>query len=124
MPKELQELGEWKVGMEALMEHGGSSLSPDEIVVVSRITDGRNGTIYIKSRNPAVTTEYAFDTHGNQRGGGAWSSAYIKPLTEEMRTKLQQQNRRSKLVHFKWKELPFEQSDKIVAFMRENGIKI
>jgi len=59
LAKELQELGGWKIGQECLL--GGSSLNPDSIVKVTRITDGRDGTIYVG--------DTAFDTHGSQRGG-------------------------------------------------------
>ena len=118
MAKELQELGQWKVGQEVLWEAGGASLGKS-IEVIERITDGRGGSIYLKDNSGS-----GYDSNGFSRNGGAFHRAYITPMTPELKAQITVESRRQKLSRFDWKNLPDEQINQVITFMREKGIKI
>jgi len=119
MANELQGLGQWKVGQEAIDTYNRATGK------ISRITDGRGGTLYVAFSNSLGTGTYevAYDIHGRKRGDD-WSRSQLAIHTPEMKLAQMRLNRRRKLAMFDWPSLPFDQSDAIVAFMREKGIKI
>lgn len=116
--KNLDELGQWKVGMEVYHD---SNLRGFVVGKIVRITDGRDGTIYVTFGSD---TETPYDKNGNERGAGTWSKTYIYPLTVEKKNEIILYNRKEKLKSFKWNDLTVEQASEIVVFMREKGIKI
>ena len=120
MSNELQELGKWKVGQEVIDTYNSFTGK------VSRLTDGRGGTVYVAVPQTlgAGTYEVAFDINGKKRGTDTWSRSQLEVLTPDMKLGLERRGRRRKLAMFDWSGLPFDQSDAIVTFMRDKGIKI
>ncbi len=117
--KNLDELGQWKVGMEVYV---ANNLQGFVIGKVVRITDGRDGTIYATfGSNPSET---AYEINGMERGGDKWHTTHLYPLTNEKKIEIAMFFRKEKLRSFKWDELTVEQASEIVVFMREKGIKI
>lgn len=109
--KELQELGEWKVGQEVLIRGSGLSIRP-----ITRITDGRGGTIY--------AGDNSFDKNGRQRGGDGWLYLrYITPVTEEDRIEITGKNARFRISHVEWHNLEPSKAIEIEKLLNENGIK-
>ena len=111
MAKELQEFGQWKVGMEVFV-HGKNS----SIAKITKITEAWGGTVFVDTLK--------FDVSGSQRTNDAWNSLSIVPLTPAIRDNFQRDIRQRKLLQFNFKALTSDQVDEIVFFMREKGIKI
>jgi hypothetical protein len=112
--KELQELGKWKVGM--LGYDNGSSITSPSVVKITRITDGRGGTLYINSG------EKTFDISGNERGGSPWHRRHIEPATEEDLRNIQGRVIKSRLTAFNWRRLSNENAVKVEEFLNQLGI--
>ena len=112
--KELQELGQWKVGMRVL--HTGSSIGGESIYTVSRITDGRGGTIYIGND--------AYDIEGSSRGGSTWHHTHISPATAEDIQRIKGKVANSYLRNYDWQELTGEQSLRAEEALKFIGIDI
>jgi len=115
--KELQELGKWKVGM--LGYDNGSSLAGPSVVKITRITDGRGGTLYI---NSGRLSEKTFDINGNERGGSTWHRRHIEPATEEDLLNIQGMVIKSRLTAFNWRRLSNENAVKVEEFLNQLGI--
>ena len=111
MAKELQELGQWKVGMEVFVQGIHQSIAK-----ITKITEAWDGTIYIDTLK--------FDVRGSQRTNDAWHSLSIEPLTPAIKENFERDMRKRKLFQFNFKSLTSDQIDEIVFFMREKGIKI
>lgn len=114
--KELQELGQWKVGQQVYIE--GSSLRC--IKTISRITDGRDGTIYVNDKGGIGA--YSFDIHGWERGGNEWRRVHIVPATEEHKKMLKAMWARTRLQAIKWSELSDDKALEIQAMMINAGL--
>ena len=69
--KELQELGEWKVGEKVVVDRR----MREYIRPITKITDGRGGTIYVENSK--------YDSKGWERGRDTWSRGMIHKLTPE-----------------------------------------
>jgi hypothetical protein len=113
--KELTELGPWKVGQEVALSYP-SPQNRDAIKSIERITDGRNGTIYVDNM--------AFDVHGRERTSNQWTFHSISVLTPEVKENIIKTNRKNKLVQFKFSSLTIDQASNLVLKMREMGIAI
>jgi len=111
MAKELQELGQWKVGMEVFV----NGKNP-YITKITKITEAWEGTIFVDTLK--------FDVRGYQRTNDAWNSRSIQPLTPAIKENFHRDIRKLKLLKFDFKSLTSDQIDSIVLFMREKGIKI
>ena len=111
--QELQELGEWKVGLPVLLTKGGIG-SYESITKITRITDGRGGTVY--------AGDLSFDIHGRGRSGDKWHSANIQPATEEDRIRIRGMNARNRLSKIKWHELDPKKALEIETLLNSNGI--
>ena len=110
MTKELTELGNWKLGQKVLVSNNYG----DSIIAIDRITNGRNGTIYIK--------DLSFDISGHQRGGGTWNSYIIKPATEEDIIRIKGRNSISRLSKINWSKLSPAKAIEIEDLLNKNGI--
>jgi hypothetical protein len=113
MANDLQELGEWKVGMEVVVNGPYNSR---KISKISKITDGRGGTVLVDDKT--------YDARGFGRGGDVWTRYHIVPLTPELKMEVILEVRKSKLDNFHFNTLTPEQASEIVLFMRSKGIKI
>jgi len=100
MAKELQELGNWKVGM--LVYDNGNSYRPESLTRITRITDGRGGTIYVG--------ESSFDINGSQRGSDTWSKQRIQVATPVDLQRIKENNAIERLSRFDWKSLRGDQA--------------
>ena len=94
--KELQALGPWKVGMLVLITKGGMG-SYESITPITRITDGRGGTIYTK--------DLSFDLSGRERSEEKWHTAYMSTATLDDAIRIKGMNARNRLGKVKWNEL-------------------
>lgn len=106
--------------MEVLVTSTASTLAPDYITKITRITDGRGGTIYVGE----APREKVFDIRGHQRGETGFSGSYIRIATLEDSKKLALDIRKRKLESFNFHGLTPEQCSEIVLFMRSKSIKI
>ena len=113
--KELTELGQWKVGQEVVLSYPAPQ-DRETIKTIERITDGRNGTIYVDNM--------AFDLHGRQRNSNSWTFFSISVVTPDIKEGIIKKNRRIKLRQFDFKSLTFDQASDLVLKMREMGIVI
>ena len=113
--KELKELGEWKVGQEVIV-YGSGFAHTNTISKITRITDGRGGTIYIEKT--------AYDRWKHERTSDSWYSKYIKIATESDKEEVIQESQKRKLDNFKWNTLPGSLATEIITLMRNKGIKI
>ena len=111
--QELQELGGWKVGMTVLVTEGGAG-NYESITPITRITDGRGGTIYAKN--------LSFDIHGRERSGDSWHITHIQPATDEDRIRIRGKNARHRLSKINWNELDPKKAIEIEALLNANGI--
>lgn len=114
MAKELQELGQWKVGMSVLLKKGGG-ITSESIVPITKITDSREGTIY--------ASNMLFDIQGWQRGGDVWHKSYITPATEEDSIRIRGINARYRLSQVKWLDLVPSKAIEIEKLLNDNGIE-
>jgi len=109
--KELQELGDWKVGQEVYLDQTNGFKA---IKRIERITDGRNGTIYVYG--------YSFDKQGHQRGD-SWNRLHIVPVTDKHRLSIKGANARRRLTNVEWFKLSNEEAIQIENLLNENGIQ-
>ena len=101
--KELQELGQWKVGETVTTFQRGTITGFRKI---SRITDGRGGTIYVYNKNISLEVyETAYDIYGNQRGADIWNTCSIEPTTDAHRQIAKEAKAYNFLQDFNWKTL-------------------
>lgn len=112
--KELQELGEWKVGQKVTV-HGGGAWSSLSIKPIDRITDGRKGTIYVDGN--------AYDLRGHQRGGDVWYCRRIKPVTDTDILFVRGSNAKTRLKKIDWQKIEDEKAIEIEKLLNENGIQ-
>lgn len=86
----------WTVGGKVAVSKRGYDTA---IRTISRITDGRGGTIYIPCTNMLgnVTGEDAYDLYGRGRGGGDWDSITIRPIGEIEETEIKKKFLANKL---------------------------
>lgn len=112
MAKELTELGQWKVGQKVLLTTG--NIRQESIVPITKITDGRGGTIYVGNM--------LFDIMGAQRGNDIWYKSYIAPATEEDAMRIRGKNSRHRLSKVKWLELDPKKAIEIEKLLNDNGI--
>jgi len=107
--KELQELGDFKVGQQVYCV---SRASTANISVIDRITDGRNGTIYVNG--------ISYDAKGHQRGD-IWSTGTITPATEEHRRSMIAKRARYRLAKYEWQKLSDDDAILIEKLLNNNG---
>ena len=106
--KKLQELGQWKVGQPVLIQ--GRMI--EAIRPIERITDGREGTIYVCGDS--------YDIHGRQRGGDIyWSYKNISIATQEDLDRIRGKNAQNQLKRFQWSNLKPEDAIKIRDELKE-----
>lgn len=94
--KELQSLAAndgaypWTVGgLVAVEDQNGTSIR-----TVSRITDGRGGTVYVQyKRADGTIREVAYDANGNLRGGNTWTRDHARPISEEQAQAIRNTNK-------------------------------
>ena len=102
----------WEVGQKVIY----SSQMGESIVAITRITDGRGGTVYVGKE--------MFDASGQARGGGSWSTRSIHPLTEEKKNSIIGANVRAKLSGFNWNTLPDDVAKEAIALLRKSFPKM
>jgi hypothetical protein len=109
--KELQELGQWKVGQYVTINSRyGKSICP-----ITKITDGRGGTIYAGNSK--------FDERGNLRGGDIWNTETITLATDEDRIEIKGRNAKYRLSEVDWSKLNNSKAIEIEKLLNDNGIK-
>jgi hypothetical protein len=77
MTNPLDKLGNFVVGQDVLV----TTTYEEYLSAITRITDGRGGTIYVKK--PKSGVEQAYNQHGNSRGGDGWHTSTIRVPTQE-----------------------------------------
>jgi len=98
MAKELNELGAWKVGQRVVAGRAGA----EHLDKITRITDGRGGTIYIDTM--------AFDIRGRRRGEDSmWESTGIYPATDRDIKRIVVKGKRQFLYSNPWASLTDDQ---------------
>lgn len=112
--KELQELGQWKVGQAVLLTMGGAN-NTESVVPITQITDGRGGTIYVG--------DYLFDANGHQRTSNEWTRAYIQPAVEADITRIKGKNARYRISKVDWRSLDPVKAIEIEKLLNANGIE-
>ena len=112
--KNLTEIGQWKVGQPVLVQMGGASRR-ESIAPISKITDGRGGTIYVG--------EQLFDTDGHQRTSDSWNRAFIQPATEADVIRIKGKNARFRIANYDWQNLDPSKAIEIEKLLNENGIE-
>lgn len=96
---ELQELDKWKVGQAVVVYRGRND---EYLSKVTRITNGRNGTIYVN--------DLSFDLQGWERGNqDHWNRTSISPATGEDIARIIAANRRTKVCTYRWRDLSDDQ---------------
>ena len=113
MSKELTELGQWKVGQMVLVI-GSMNSGYEGIKPISRITDGRGGTIYVEDK--------AYDIYGGLRGGDTWNKWNIQPATDADAIRIRGTNARRRIANFKWNDLDPAKAVEIEKILNDNGI--
>lgn len=111
--KQLQELGEFKVGQKVLMEKSSGMGAFRGIRYVEKITTGHGGTIFVDG--------YRFDQYGWQRGD-SWNKVQIKPATDQDSINIKGANAGKRLSRIKWNKLPPEKVIEIEKLLNDNGI--
>lgn len=118
MTKELQQIEHngtvWSVGSKVLV----SARMNSYLATISRITDGRGGTIYTKRSNDS-NYEPAYDLRGIQRGGDCWSRANISPATQKDIDLIKGRAAICQLGKYKWSTLSPEIAIEIRNYLRE-----
>lgn len=116
--KELQEITAtdgtvWKVGDKVLLTRCG--LAGEAICPITRITDGRGGTIYVGDGNLATGEPYEipFDLKGNKRASNDWSTTGIQLATDEDYTRIRRKRMRNRIANVAWGSLPLEVAEKV-----------
>jgi hypothetical protein len=111
--KELQELGQWKVG-QIVVSHSGGTGGVERLLKITRITDGRGGTIYIE--------DIAFDLYGHERtSNSAWHSKSISPATEEDIKRIVLEDMRRYLQNFDWSKQSDVQVSLVYKIIKGNS---
>jgi hypothetical protein len=115
--KELQELGQWKVGQLVALFHHGSITGLRKI---TRITDGRKGTIYVSNKTNIVGEIYetAYDSNGNLRTPDRWSNCSISPATEAHIKTIKISKAYNFLQSFNWQTLSPDQAIQIAETIK------
>lgn len=106
----------WEVGQKVVVDRR----MIESIRTISRITDGRDGTIYVKEGN----SETAFDRFGNQRGADTWSRARMDPATESDVKRVKGKVARHQLARFDWVNMDPNKAMEIRDLLREKGLDI
>jgi hypothetical protein len=106
----------WEVGQRVVVDRRMN----ESIRTVTRITDGRDGTVYVKEGK----SETAFDRFGNQRGADTWSRARMEPATESDVKRVKGKIARNQLSRFEWHELDPDKALEIRDLLREKGLDI
>lgn len=126
--KELQELGKWKVGQKVLITGSGGSGGYEAVRPITRITDGRGGTIYVDIKPQIahsityVPHELSFDEHGSERGGDTWSRKHIDIATEADTIRIKGKNAMKRLACVEWQNLTPEKALEIEKLLNDNGV--
>lgn len=94
----------------------------DTLGQISRITSGRNGTVYVKALNG--NAEIAYDSEGNMRSSSSWSVGNIRLATDEDIKSIQASIKKTKLNSFDMKELTDDDAIEIIALIRKKGYEI
>ena len=114
MSKQLQELGEWKVGQEVIII-GGEFIETKTIANIEKITDGWGGTLYLKG--------FKYDSRGLQRSDG-YHRQHLVPATEELKKEIRGTKARWILEKFKWHDLKPDEAMRIYKVLKENNVEI
>jgi len=114
MSKQLQELGEWKVGQEVIVIGGGFTQTK-RVAKIDKITDGWGGTLSVQGDK--------YDARGWQRGG-EWDGKQIVPSTEELKREIHGMRARNKLQHFAWHSLDPSEALRIYGILASSNVKI
>lgn len=132
MANELQQLAKkdgsllWVVGGKVLVETGGGNRY---IETIGRITDGRDGTIYLVPRKPLAEGEKqeSYDVGGYLRGGSMWNRCRCTPITPEQEIAFRHEFKvtafRRRLAKADWTKVPDDEVEKIYTILRnyKNG---
>ena len=94
MAKDLQQLGEWKVGDKVCIT--GGVFETKTIGTIDRITEGWGGTLYVKGDK--------YDKRGWQRSDG-YHRKQLEPLTEEAEQEVYGIRARNRLQRVAWAKL-------------------
>lgn len=100
----------WTTGQQIIV-YGGMGYR--KITKIDRITDGRDGTIYVGKD--------AFDKHGSMRGGDIWNRSHIVPATEKEIQEIRDLQAIRKLESFNWLTIPGWLANSIVEFMAKDS---
>jgi hypothetical protein len=110
--KKLQELGKWKVGQTVCVKHRDNV----EIDIISRITDGRGGTLYL------TNSEKSFDLEGLSRGKTncpVWGRyTYISEVNKQEIENIKTNSIRTSLSKINWHEVSNEKILQINEFLK------
>ena len=118
MTEQLKELGKWKVGHKAVLQQ---FLGTESIQTITRITNGRGGTIYVSiSKNSDV----AFDINGTERGGANWHPRTIQPATDEDIKQIRCNYIKFLLKQYDWSKLTEEQTINFFEYLNKSEISI
>lgn len=96
--------------------------SGDYLGKITRITSGRDGTIYVSANGS--TSENAYDSYGHQRSSSTWTRGNIRLASTEDIAKIYGRIRKSKLNAFDMNQLSDEDAKNIIELLREKGYKI
>ena len=107
--QELQELGEWTVGKRVVVEYmGTSAMAGKKLAYISRITTGRDGTIYVN--------DTPYTKEGRSRGGNdSWGGSRIYPATAQDIQSIVVESNRNFFRNLNWDKL----SDETILALRE-----
>jgi len=111
---QLQELDKWKVGQKVRV-HSFGCMQHDCIKHIERITDGRDGTIYVDGT--------AYNRRGHQRGQTGWHGSYISVASNEDIQQVRGEICRQKLKKFPWHKLSDDEAINIYKNIKEKVIK-
>ena len=110
MSKQLTELGQWKLGQKVLI----SNTETESITSITKITDGRDGTIYVSDKK--------FNVNGKQRHAEVWHKFYIEVAKEEDYIRIKGKNARYRLSKVKWLDLEPTKALEVQKLLNDNGI--
>jgi len=89
----------------------------EHISTITRITNGRGGTIYVKAAREDAP-EIAYDSKGRQRGSDLWNHNDISPATQEDIARIKGKVARLQLSRFSWVNLPPDIAMEIRDYLR------
>jgi hypothetical protein len=104
----------WAVGDKVIV----SDRLSEYVATITRITDGRGGTIYTKKINRENAPEIAYDTTGRGRGADIWNTKDIHPATQEDISRIKGKVARLQLSNFKWIQLSPDIAIEIRDYLR------